>query len=387
MSEDQVNYMTGSRLDIRKVNAELAGLHENAQGAKEKQLKQIAGDYLTIIGKAAFRDFAFRYYWQKCKDLGVEQAEDHYQDACIRLNDHILSGKLPEIKHSASAYFLTSFRNVLLTALKKQNNLFDKSSTATEREGDTEQSEKIHRTDSMTYDLENLKNCFYLLFFIQPKLNMKNFDYYCARISFSSNELAARAIYKSGQDWNDLDAGEVKEQVYKMKNGHKTPNKNVSMLFSAFVRQQGLLYKHKYLSENAMTELNTGSLIATGIMWYYYYNREALTEGIILHKEGLQNLRVKIDPTGRLLSDRHLSKSTPFFSLEKLVLAMQTVFAGFDNRGAKYVQWLNEELNYTDVRNKDFVNWLGNSLEIVLKIDFSETYKVHEEKLDHWIDE
>lgn len=370
--------MNGKVFDIRRVNVALANLHSEAQNAEEHRLANIANNYLVIVSQEDFRRYAMMYNKEKCNSLGTEYASDLYQDTCLKISEHIRKGNLPDIQHSASAYFMRAFSNTLLSAIKKKKAGNEVVSTGSETGMDLEKSEKMISFGSKTYDLENLKNCFYLLFFIQSKLKMKNFEYYCARISFTNNELAAMAIYRDKKPWDQLEAEEKAGYVYRLKNGHKTPNKTVSNLFTNHIRQQGLINKHKYFSENAMTALNSGSLIATGIMWYFYINRESLTENFSITTDQLRFLSKKINWRGAFADRGERLQNDPFFDLEKLVLAMLAVFSGFDSRGKHYLQSLRDELNSETTVNSEFTEWLGNSLSEIVKIDYRKTYQRHE---------
>ncbi len=365
--------MKNSTLNIKSVNVALRQLHEEAQDATEDEMSSIAHRYLKIVGDQDFKKYVLRVSQSKFKNVDKLIFEDLYQDVCIKMNDFILRGKLPKIEQSGISYFMRAFNNLILTFLKSKDN-----ESTLSFENSPEVADKS-KNETAVYDMENLKNCFYMLYFLQPKVKMEKFLYYCSRISFSANYYAAHAIYNEQKPWENLSKSEIAKLVQKVKDGSKTENRIVSRMFNSPVRAMGFHYKVLYFSENADQELQHNSELAVGIMWHYYIQREILTERFSIPVVNEENLLKKLTIDSALLNSEGRSKSNPFFNFRSLLYAMLTVFEGFDKQGKKYSVMLLDELNNPIIQDQKFIDWFCNALTEIISLDFSETYKKHEE--------
>lgn len=365
--------MADVTLNIRALNAALTDLHNQAQDASATELEAIANQYITLVAVKSFREYLFRLFRNESRILADEDVEDCFQEVCLKISDHIKAGKLPVAYSSGSGYFITAFKHYLISFVKKKVRLGNVSLQDSNVQLADEKVDAA-MANRQLYDLENLKFCFFSLFFLLDKIDLKGFNFYCARIGYSKDDICAQAVAGADeQTWGEMEKSAKREKIREFKNKIKSLDYKASNLFNTQVRQIGFYYQNRDFSERASKELTNTSGIIKGILWHFYINEDAIVENLTITKDHQLGLIKKMKIDNSLLTIEGRSAANGFFDFEKFLYATLTVYQQLDDAGKGiYYQQLLQELIKEEVQNQEFLNLFTNSLESTLKRNKSE---------------
>lgn len=365
--------MTDATLNMKVLNRALTDLHNQAQEASASELETIANRYIVLVAAKGFREYLSRLFRNESRNLADEDVEDCFQEVCLRISNHIKAGKLPVAYSSGSGYFITAFKHYLISFVKKKVRL---GNVSLQDSNVQLADEKIVSgiSNRQLYNLENLKFCFFSLFFLLDKTDLTGFKYYCARIGYSKDEICAQAVTGTDEHaWSEMEKSAKREKIKEFKNKIKSLDYKASNLFNTQVRQIGFYYQNRDFSERASKELTNTSGIIKGILWHFYINEDAIVENLTITKGHQQGLIKKMKIDNSLLSIDGKSPANGYFDFEKFLYATLTVFQQLDDAGKGiYYQQLLQELVKEEVQNQEFLDLFTNSLVCTLKRDKSE---------------
>lgn len=363
--------MANVNLNMKALNEALNDLHHQAQDASSQELENIANQYMKLVNNDAFRNYLYRLFRNKSRDLAKEDLEDCFQDICLKLSAYIKSGKLPAVLTSGSGYFITAYKHYLISFVEKNSRIRNTSLLDYDKQLIAEKPKPSSAINRRLYDLENLKSCFFSLFFLLDKIDPNNFKHYCARLSFLKDDDCARTVAEMEEDeWEEVDKTKKREVIQDFKNKMKSIDYKASNLFNSQTRQVGFFYQNRDFSERKSKELTNTSGIIKGIMWHFYINEDAIANNVSITKAHQANLIKKMKLDQSILGIDGKSPIRCYFDFEQYLFATLTVYQKLDDagKGINY-QHLLQELIKEENQNQDFLDQFRSALEYVITKD------------------